>query len=137
MQTQTQKIIDGAGSFHSLIFNLNRTWSRVNEITRDMCGRVKEITIAHHKLFVKWKKDRRVFIISSDSFPDEVSGFLVSFRGDVMNVKVLLEDGKVLRNVVINIPGVGKITPEEFVRELLLTMGWALFSGQLYLQQEA
>ena len=127
------KIIDGAGSFHSLLSHLWRTWSRINKIMRDEFGRVVEITIAHHRLDIDWEKDRRIFIITSDSFPDEVKAFLVSFRGDVLDVKTLLKDGRELNNneVVFDIPGGGKLTPEEFVEDLLQTLGWAVFSGQL------
>ena len=126
-------VIDGRGSFHSLSWQLARTYSRVRGIEYKPFGEAI-YNIDSHLLHVTRRRwDFRVLVFESASFPPEVEEITLDRRGDGFKVVVRLKDGRELdgEDVVFSFPGGWEMTAREWVERLLEGLGWTLISGQL------
>jgi len=133
MDEKDKVVVDGRGSFHSLSWQLARTYSRVRGIKYKPFGEAI-YNIDSHLLHVSKKRgDFRVLVFESGSFPLEVQEIELDRRGDDFKVTVTFKDGNKRdgEDVIFTFPGGWEMTAREWVEELLIGLGWSLISGQL------
>jgi len=129
-------VIDGRGSFHSLVAQTCRMAPREKilvEITHlpifeALGGRPwidVKIIIAHHEIKVLPEKDARIITLYPENVNMPIT--VIDRVGDGFDVYGIIDGKKIpAKDIVFKIPGGPPVTLEEYIEQLLMGLGWAL-----------